>query len=264
MNRPLSLLLLLSALFAAVCAPLAAQDAAPALARNLGELLDRYCEANGGRERINNVRSLRVEATLTLPSGASGKMVFIKQSPNFVRSVWYGPRNLVVRKGYNGVEAWEHVSEPGGRDRYGYVDKPPLDVFEWVLANPQASGAVLEMLPVERDGRSECYRVRASYASGMVKDYWLDTASYRELRVEERQPGKPPVCHVIEEHQKFDGIWFPLFQRELLPDGSYGQQLRIDDVQMNIGLVHCFFDPPQEMLRSIQREKAADEAEKTR
>jgi hypothetical protein len=56
----------------------------------------------------------------------------------------------------------------------------------------------------------------------------------------------------------------PVFQRELLPDGSYGQQLRIDDVQLNIGLVHCFFDPPQEMLRSIQREKAADEAEYTR
>jgi hypothetical protein len=59
------------------------------------------------------------------------------------------------------------------------VDKPPLDVFEWVLANPQASGAVLEMLPLERDGRNECYRVRATYASGMVKDYWLVTASYR-------------------------------------------------------------------------------------
>jgi hypothetical protein len=231
--------------------PLPAQDAPAetrALAVTQDDLLNRYCEANGGREHLKNVRSLRIEAVMTMRDGGTGKLIYIKEQPFYMRSIWYGPNGTVVRKGYNGQHSWELFQNFDGRERFSYLPGRPQDVFEWVLVDPEACGATLEMLPLERVGRDECYRVRASYADGTIRDFWLDTTTLCEVRVEATSPDGRVSTFLVEKPAKYDGIWFPGVQREIMPDGSFGTAIEITDVQMNIGLLPCFFDPPQRWL----------------
>ncbi|MBN1403418.1 MAG: hypothetical protein JW942_02980 [Opitutales bacterium] len=260
MKSPLPLLcfLLASSLFLPMSAQ--AQDVAAreqSLARNLDELLERYCAANGGRETINSVRSLRVEAVLSTADGQSGTMIFIKQKPNFIRTSWHSNNGVIISKGFNGTQAWEHVSFPNGDERYSFISKVPRDVFEWVLADPEGCGATLEMLPIERDGSRELYHVRASFAAtGFVCDYWLDAVSLCEVRVRERDADGTETESIVEKPFRQDGIWFPGVQREVLPDGSSGNVVEVKDVQMNIGLLHCFFDPPKELVDAAKKAEA--------
>jgi len=251
MKRPLSLVFTSALLCLMSLCPLVAQDVPAetrALASTLDDVIERYCEASGGREHIKAVRSLRIETVLTMADGSSGKLVYIKKQPYYMRSIWYGPRGIVVRKGFNGKRAWELFQGPDGRERLSYLDGRLSEIFEWVLADPEACGATLTMLPVERVGREECYRVRATYADGNVRDFWLDTASLCEVRVTETRKNGATTTFLIEKPLKYDGIWFPGVQREIMPDGSTGNTIEILDVQMNIGLLPCFFDPPEGLL----------------
>ena len=233
-----------------VCGALGAdvQQDTHELATTLDVFRDRYFTANGGKDKMLSVHSMRVEAVLTRADGVSGKIVYIKEQPSYMRSIWYGPRGMVLRRGSNGTKSCEMVTLANGQEKGRIADDMPADVFEWVIANPDSCGAKLEMLPVERSERSECYHIAAHFANGKVKDYFVDTTTFSEVRVVETATDGKKKTFLVQAPVKFDGIWFPGTQIELNADGTESNRIEIKDVQLNIGLLPCFFDPPEELL----------------
>jgi hypothetical protein len=248
-----------------IFAPLAAEQpvemAQAPLATTLDDLLARYYEANGGREHMLAIRSLRVDASLTMSDGSSGSLVYIKSQPNLVRSTWRSDRGMEIRRGNNGSQGWESVTMPDGRTRMRLGGGVPPDMFEWVLCSPESCGAVLEMLPTVRDGRQEYYRVMARFADGTTKEYWLDSLALNETRVVCTDSDGAQKIYLVPRSVKYDGIWFPAVQREIAADGSTVGEVVLNDVQMNIGLLPIFFDPPEE-LTSAQRQEGGAQAPK--
>ena len=247
-----ALVLSLTLLGSTPCYPDEAADAPDSgeIAKTLKDFRERYFVANNGKDKMLSVRSMRVEAELTRPDGDGGKMVFIKQKPNYVRSVWYAPRGMTVRKGYNGKESWELVTAPNGSEKGRILPEVPPDVFEWVIADPEACGAKLEMLPVERSERSELYHIRATFNDGRVKNYYLDTTSFCESKVVETETDGTVKTFVVESPIKYNGIWFPGVQIQYDASGKEVARVKIDDVKMNVGIFPCFFDPPESLKNS--------------
>jgi hypothetical protein len=224
------------------------------LVTTIEKFRERYFVANGGREKLLSIRSMRVEALLTRADGVQGKIIYIKESPALVRSIWYGPRGIVLRRGSNGVKSWEMLTTADGTQKGRITTDMPSDVFEWVIANPEGCGATLELLPVERSERAEYYHVRAKFADGRQKDYFLDTTSFGEARVVDTAADGTEKTYLVDKPVKFDGIWFPGVQMELASDGKELNRIEIVDVQMNVGLLPCFFDPPEEILQAMDQE----------
>jgi hypothetical protein len=228
-------------------------------ARTLDDFRDRYFVANNGKDKMLSVQSMRVEAVLSRPGEEGGKIIYIKQKPNYVRSVWYGPKGVVLRHGYNGVVAWEMVTFPDGTEKGRISNEVPGDVFEWVIASPESCGATLELLPLERLERSENYHVRATFASGVVKDYYIDTMTFCETKVIEKSKDGTVKTYVVETPQKFDGIWFPGVQIEYDQSGKEIARVEVKDVQMNIGLLPCFFDCPKALQPTPEGQPSQNE-----
>lgn len=253
MKRPkfapfLALILLFAAVPSRAAEPAAADDD---LASDLPTFLEKYCAANGGRENLLSIRSLRMEATLTMVNGTKGGMIYISQLPGYMRSVWSGPRGETVRRGFNGVISWELRTRPDGSEVGSIGTSVPGPVFDWVLANPAAVGAELEFLPVERSDRSEAYHVRARYADGRLKDYYLNTVTLAESKVVETAIDGTVRTVVIDKSMKRNGIWFPQVQREMDASGAEVLSIEVSDVQLNIGLLPVFFDPPKKLLDPV-------------
>jgi hypothetical protein len=222
------------------------------LATTLDAFLERYYAANGGKDKLLSVRSMRIETNLFLKDGQAGKLIYVSEQPNLVRSVWYGPRGTVLRRGYNGAQSWEMTTMPDGSEKGHIGTDAPGAFFEWVIANPEACGAKLEFLPMERSERMEYYRVKAVYLDGTMKDYWLDAASLCDVKVVKTHPDGTTSTFIVEKPVKYDGIWFPGVQRELDSKGVEVNRIELLDVQMNIGLLSCLFDPPEELLKAVE------------
>lgn len=252
--KPTKFAPLLALVLLFVAAPLRAADTAADtddLARDLPSFLDRYFAANGGKDNLLSIRSLRVEASLAFASGAKGELVYISQLPGYIRSVWTGPRGEVVRHGYNGVVAWELRTRADGTETGRVGTSVPGPMFDWVIANPSAAGATLEFLPVERQDRLERYHIRATYANGRVKDYFLDTTTLAEVKVVDRETSGAVRTILIDKSIKRNGIWFPQTQREVDDSGASVLSIEVSDVQLNLGLLPVFFDPPKKLMDSI-------------
>ena len=252
--------LLFSLTMVVPCA-LQAEDAVVAdsstLAVTLDSFLERYFKANGGKDKILLMRSIRAEAALTLADGRKGNLVYVYQQPGYMRSVWFGPAGVTLRRGNNGKQSWELVSMPDGTIKGRMTNDMPGQMFEWTIANPESCGATLEFLPVERAERAEYYRIKAKYADGRIKNYWLDTATLAEVKVEETLADGKVKTFLIDKSIRYDGIWFPALQRELDQDGRELNRIELLDVQMNIGLLPCFFDPPEDLAKAIAEQASA-------
>lgn len=210
-------------------------------------MLNRFYEMNGGHQHLLDIQSMRVEAWYTTAKGVKGKLVQIKKRPDLVLTVWHSPDGLTVRRGSNGEQAWERISRVGYPDEVRFLEFTPEGVFESLLVDPRASGAVLERLPDETLQRDECYVVRATLPSGHTKTYWLEKRSMREIQVKEVTAQGDESLISLEAHVKEQGIWFPGMQHQPDPQGG-DSQLELVDVQINIGLLPGLFDPPADLL----------------
>ncbi|MDX2109379.1 MAG: hypothetical protein SFY80_03970 [Verrucomicrobiota bacterium] len=219
-------------------------------------LVDAYIEANGGKDHIKTISSVRMIGKVTEDNEQSKgaityDVVLIKKRPSLRRMIlrWQG---RAIHIGYNGETAWRRIVGENAAETTIITGKDAEQFaadsqFDGPLVHWQERSIKLELLGLDMIGRSECYVLRTTETNGTVTDTYIDTRTFTELKVvnERSVDGKvEKIETLMSGYRKYDSIWLAMrIQRSV--NGKISSDMVVESVDINFGVFNDYFDPPK-------------------
>lgn len=238
--------------FFAFFAQLQAQTTPPRFLTTAEEVLQAYLDANGGKELVDNIRSVRLTGKIT-EDGATYDIVLVKKRPNLRKLImlYQGSR---ITLGYDGQTAWREVVGRGGRlfailegdEKRAFVEDSS---FDGPLVDWQQKGNSVKLLRTEEMGRTDAYVIEITEPSGKQSEVWIEAQTMQEIKTRtfraNSEGGVTKIETLMSDYRKFDGIWMALTVERFVDDKSVSL-MKIADLNINFGVFNDYFAPPPE------------------
>ena len=225
------------------------------------DVYDRYIEATGGRERFSSLQTNVMTGNMEM-SGMKAPISIHRQRPGkiavFIEIEGFGN----VSQGTNGEIAWDVSPMKGARLLEGKEKDEMIKRADFDEAiNPEKYYKSMECTAKEEYEHGECYVVEFTSMDDNVEKRFFDTASYLMVMVETKKDtplGKMKVVSKLTDYRDVDGIKTP-FRNELSVMGQT-QVIQFEDVQYDAELEATAFDPPEEIVKLMEKKDQSGEA----
>ncbi len=214
-------------------------------------ILQKYYAASfGSADNWAAVKDFRFEGVLEMPAGEFNFFGYLKK-PNFSKVILYGVGASQTVLSYDGADAWQII--PPAR---GAVDMPPEAAVDFIrdapvgglLLYPNLPSKRIEALGTRRVGDYRCRDLRVTLPGGQQVTYAidLDTGLERQKITTNTVSGQvETLTHSRwEAHQ---GIVI-LTENTMMAGGKNLFTARIENVEVNAGLVPAMFERPLDVL----------------
>lgn len=212
---------------------------------DLSELLDRYAEAQGGSDKINQISSLRVEGYI-LEGDERIDFLQIKRMPDRSRiSLEYDDFEITTYT--NGQQAWRMVNDEPEAWRLNDQDAQQARRAGRIL-NPlwterDTPGALKQLADEPLDGRMH-HRVRVKQPGRPEEIFWIDPETYLETQHEFEDLAGRKVVTRFHEHEPVGWLMLPN-RIEVIVDGEKHTEFIMEKAELNIGVFDSYFDVPE-------------------
>ena len=159
--------------------------AGPASAQSVDEIVAKHIAARGGYEKIKAIQSLKITRTVATPF-TSVKVVVFKKRPSLVRfeQTAAGQTTANVR-GINADAVWD--TGPGGkittRAPQFASEAREIDAdFDGLLVDWKEKGHTVTLEGKETMTGWEGYKLKVTTKSGVVRNIYIDTATFLDRR----------------------------------------------------------------------------------
>jgi hypothetical protein len=154
-------------------------------AQTVDEIVNKYVDALGGKEKLATLKSVRMEGSLNV-SGTDVSLIITKL--NMV-----GQRNDIIAMGMNGyqiytpVTGWNFMPFMGQssaevlKDEEVKTGSIMLDL-QGNLFNYSEKGNQLELQGNQKVDTVDCYKIKATLKSGKVVTYFIDDKTYHIVK----------------------------------------------------------------------------------
>ncbi len=206
-------LLLAAALASLAAAPLAAQGTLPPAQ----QLLDRYAQAVGGRDRVARYSTARVVSEMEMPAmGMKGTIESYSAKPNrsFAR-IEMGAAGTTTM-GFDGTVGWSSNAMQGPALAEGEQLEQMREGADFVesvtmIADPSAYASIRTVERTEMGGKA-CWKVKLVRKSGRESFNCYDTETgllAGIVRTQETPMGKVETSAVVSDYKEFGGVLIP-------------------------------------------------------
>jgi hypothetical protein len=218
-------------------------------------LMDSVVAAEGGRGAFDRLRTRVLRGQIEMPAkGLSSPIARYQAAPNKERTELFGGA-----EGTDGEIAWENMAT-GPRARQGAEGR---SVRRRAIFNPEANWRKIyqsaDCKGVDNADGIECYRLQLKTFEGDPVTLWIDKKSrmpVKEMTTEHRPDGDFPLEISYEDYRKVDGIWFPYRQRHKFAGTE--MIISFDRVEHNTLIPSAQFEPPADVRKLLEKEKARD------
>jgi outer membrane lipoprotein-sorting protein len=184
-------------------------------AQTIDEVVTKYVDALGGKEKLASLKSARMEGALNV-SGTDVALIITKLNMT-------GQRNDIVAMGMSGYQVytpaagWTYMPFMGQSSPEAMKDEEVktgagmLDL-QGALFNYKEKGNQLELLGKENAENTDCYKVKATLKSGRVMTYFIDSKTYFIVKSVATQnvPGEEEVVNTYANYKANEnGYIFP-------------------------------------------------------
>ena len=224
----------------------------------LEDVLAKISEANGGEEAIDSVTSARFLGEVE-GGEESYDFVLLKKRPDKLR-MHLRFYQRAIERGFDGVSGWTRVTVKG-YDKVMPIEGEDLEQmrleadFDGPLVGPAVEGTSRRLVGVERIERIDYFVVESENPFSLSHHY-VDSRTFRELKtikwkkpVEDKSQATISYFH---DNQRHGQIWVSHRVERVYPDGRK-EVVRINDVEINPGLLDRTFDEPGELNPVPQR-----------
>ena len=154
-------------------------------AQNVDEVVNKYVDALGGKEKLASLKTVRMEAVMN----ANGTDVDI----TITKSQMVGLRMDIAVMGMNGYQivtptaGWSFMPFAGQtapeamKDEQLKAGLSGLDI-QGNLFNYKEKGTQVELLGKEKVDNADCYKIKATLKSGKVITYFIDDKTYNVVK----------------------------------------------------------------------------------
>ena len=217
------------------------------------ELIAKNAAARGGLDKIQAIKSLKVEGKLRFIGGFGSidvGMVQYNKAPESVRTE-ATVQGLTQVQAWNGKEAWQISPFQGRKDpeRMSEDDAKPLAddaAIAGSLINYQARGAKIEYLGTEDVDGTLAHKLKVTLKSGNTEYVYLDPDHFVEIRMVAQRMVRGSESESTTDYGDYElvnGVYFP-FSIATQNKGGGEQQTTIEKAEANIEMDDAQFAFP--------------------
>lgn len=204
--------------------PVKVKPPAPAEAKQVDAILDRWVESLGGVAVLEKLQGLEVRAVVDVVGGAKFNLHTWQTKENFYRSELLFANGATLIEAYDGKLAWRQSSAFG----FGFV---PAEELETTLRRNSIRAALnvrndypdRRLLPDRDVGGRLCHGVSLTARTGGPDRMFFDAENGRLVRVERWPAGGAAPTEVLEfsDYQEMGGLMLSNVTKVESPDGMY-------------------------------------------
>src|SRR5437867_1938930 len=238
--------------------------------QSVDDIVAKYAQRIGGRERIHAIQSLRRTGKFYGGGGFEAKVQNESKRPNRIREEFNfgGMTGVTAYDGKNGwkIEPWQGKKDPeplGEDETKGIVEDAE---FDDPLLNYREEGNKVELLGTDQIEGTDVYKVKVTLASnGDVRTYYLDADSGVPIKYEVMRTvrGAEREFEVeLGDYKEVSGVYFP-FAFAIGSKGSSSadkSQYTWDRIEANVALDDSRFMKPGAATPTQQPGDAKDAA----
>jgi hypothetical protein len=229
---------------------LAAASAAQAI--SVDELVAKNAAARGGLDKIQAIKSLKMEGRLRFGGNFDLDFVQYQKAPDSTRSE-ATVQGLTQVRAWDGKEAWS-ISPFGGRkdpQRISAEDAKSIADDASIsgrLIDYKAKGSTIEYLGTEDVDGTDAHKLKVTLKSGDVEYVYLDPDHFLEIRTIAQHKVRGTESEEVTDfgdYEQVNGVYFPFaVSSHAKGDGDGGTEVTIEKVEANIAVDDAMFAFP--------------------
>lgn len=221
-----------------------------ARAQTVDEIIAKNVEAVGGMDKLQSVKTLRMNATLKMGSFQAA-MKSENKRPDKVRDEFI-LQGMAQVSAYDGKTGWQVNPFQGRKDPelLSADDTKGLQVeadIDGPLVNYQQKGSTAELVGHDSVEGTDCYKIKLTLKNGDVRIYYLDADSYMIIKLETQTFIRGSLQEretYYGDYEKVNGIYYPFSSESAPKDQPDRVQITLDKVEVNVPLDDSRFAVP--------------------
>jgi outer membrane lipoprotein-sorting protein len=218
-------------------------------AQTADEIVAKYVDAIGGKEKLKAINSVRMENTLNIMGNEAPNTTTILNGKGY--------RN---ESEFNGAKIIQVITDKGGwmvNPMAGATDPQALpddqvkagksQIFVVPLLDYSTKGAKAELLGQEKVGTVNAYKVKITDADNVPTTYYFDPTTYYLLQItrsSEMMGQQMDVTATYSDYKKTDFGWVVPQNVEINMGGQFSMTLKLKNVEVNKDVDPKIFDMP--------------------
>jgi outer membrane lipoprotein-sorting protein len=222
-----------------------------ASAQTADEIVAKYLQNMGGRDKVAAIQTVRSTGTFNGGGGFEATVIDESKRPNKVRHEFL-IQGFTAVNAYDGKNGWRINPFGGKKDPEAMGEDQLKQImesadFDGPLVDFATKGNKVEFVGREEYEGSDVFKLKVTLAGGTVKHYYLDTEYYIPIKVETRQTIRGSEFEsesVFGNYKLVNGVYFP-FSVESGPKGSQNRSVvTFSKIEVNVPLDDARFVMP--------------------
>jgi hypothetical protein len=228
--------------------------AAALSAQTADEVVEKYIQAKGGRDKIKTVKTLRFTAKMSMGQGMEAPVVMELVPPEHKVRMEFTIQGMTGIQAYDGTGGWQVMPFLGKTDPEPMTGddlkeaKENADLLEGPLYNYKDKGNKVEYLGKGDLEGTPVQKLKLTQKEGDVTTIYLDADSYLELKNETTRTIRGQATDIettFGNYKQVEGLTMP-FNMETKMKGAPGPQvITIDKIEVNVPIAANRFDTPK-------------------
>jgi outer membrane lipoprotein-sorting protein len=209
-----------------------------AQAQTVDEVIDKYAEARGGKDKLLAIKSLYMEGAGQM-MGNEIEIKITKEQGKLSRTEFEaGAGNgftiVTEKEGWN-MFSMRSTTPNAMSPEAVAAQQTELDIAG-PLVNYAAKGHKAELVGKDAEAGTECYKIKLTTSAGKDINYWIDAKTFMLVQSSQKMTGRggAEVENVVlyKDYKAVDGIQFP-HTVERKSQGPGGGSTTFDKVELN-------------------------------
>jgi len=205
------------------------------------KVYDRYFEAIGGKEKLENIRDMKQEATTSM-SGMTLNIVTYKKAPNKFKMEMLMNGNVMSKQVFDGEKG--SISGPQGSQE---LQGDQLKQMKYQATMNQELkydelGVETSLKGIEKVNGKDAYKVEVNTPNGNKSFDYFDTETGLKLQTKttvQTPQGEFTQVQTFADYKEVDGIKFPFI---ISTSGMQNLTMDIQSIEINKGIEDSVFE----------------------
>src|ERR1017187_3332106 len=220
-------------------------------AQTADEIIARHIDALGGKEKLANLKSLKMKAMVDVGPNMKAPMTLFIVNEKSLR-MEFEMQGLTMIQCIDGDSGWA-IQPFGGKKEAERMDKETIDQMKdelyltGSLYNYKEKGNIVTLLGKEDMEGTDVFKLKVVKKNGDVETVFIDAGSYLKLKEISKHTFKDKEVQsekVFSNYKKVDGLMiaFTVDDREV--GAAQGQAVTFDTIEVNPKFESSLFKMP--------------------
>lgn len=220
-------------------------------AQTVDEILAKHFEAQGGKEKMKALKSMRLIGKMAIGPGMEAPFTMERKRPNLSR-MEFTFQGMTGIQAFDGKQAWAIMPFMGKKDpepASAEDSKEAADQadFDGALMDWKDKGHQVEFVGKESVEGAETYKLKLTKKGGNVEYYYIDTETNLLLKEEAKRTVRGTEMDgesTFGDYKEVNGLMMPFSMTNGVKGSERKQTMTFDKIECDVDLPEARFTMP--------------------